>query len=321
VRALVAALAIVGSTACTIDLGSLTRVQPLTETVVFGDSGPKLLMIELEGLLSESASRNPFGPRMPSIVAHVQEALDRAKEDGDVAGLLLQIRSPGGTAAGSETLLHLIQEWKAETGLPVVAHMQGMATSGGYYVAMAADHVVAHPTTVTGSIGVVFAGLNFSGLMDKVGIQNQTFTSGPYKDTGSPFRSMREDERAEIQGVIDDLHARFEEVVDAGRPGLDAEEVARLADGRIFTAPRALEAGLIDQVGYLDDSVRALEERAGLERSRVVVYHRPSEYRDNLYTRSRQPALSLDVDVIDLGQVFLPPGFYYVWPPAVSAPQ
>jgi protease-4 len=276
-------------------------------------------MLELDGLLSESASRSPFGPRLPSVVGYVQEALDRAADEDDVVGLLLRIRSPGGTAAASETLLHAVQEWKAETGRPVVAHMQGIAASGGYYVSMAADHVVAHPTTITGSIGVMFAGLNFSGLMEKVGVANQTFTSGAYKDTGSPFRTMREDERLEIQRVIDDLHGRFRQVVDAGRPGLDAEAVARLADGRIYTAPQALEAGLIDQVGYLDDSVGALEERAGIGRSRVIVYHRPSEYRENLYTRSGYPALSLDLDVIDLDRILLPAGFYYVWPPALSA--
>jgi protease-4 len=317
-----AALAVlVGTTACLIDFGSLTRVQPLQETVVYGEEGPKILMLELDGLLTESPERSPFGDR-PSVVADTQEMLDRSADEGDVVALLLRIRSPGGTVAASETLYHAILKWKQETGRPVVAHMQGLATSGGYYVAMSADHVVAHPTTITGSIGVVMMGLNLSGLMKKLGVENQTFTSGEFKDTGSPLRAMRPDERAQVQGVVDDLQARFLEVVDAGRPGLEAEEVGVLADGRIYTARQALETGLIDEIGFLEESVAATEMRAGIDRSRVVTYHRPNEYQNNLYSRSGLPPVQVvDVDLVDLAHWLVPAGFYYVWPPALGGPQ
>lgn len=311
----------VGLTGCIIDLGSLTTVQPLTETVVYGESGPKILMLEFEGLLTESPGRSPFGDR-PSLVAHTQEVLDRAAEEDDIAALLLKIRSPGGTVSASEALHHMILEWKKETGKPVIAHMQGLAASGGYYISMTADHVVAEPTTITGSIGVVMVGLNVAGLMEKLGIQNQTFASGDFKDTGSPFRAMREDERALMQGVIDDLQTRFLEVVEAGRPSLEASEVHRLADGRIYTARQALDLGLIDQIGFIGETVEAAEQRAGIEESRVITYHRPNQYQNNLYSRGDLPPIQVvDVDLIDLANGLLPPGFYFIWPPALGGLQ
>jgi protease-4 len=278
-------------------------------------------MLELEGLLTENPGRSPFGER-PSVVAETQEILERAAEEDDVAALLVKIRSPGGTVTASETLYHLIVEWKKETGKPVVAHMQGMAASGGYYVAMATDHVVAHPATITGSIGVVMVGLNFAGLLEKLGIQNQTFASGDFKDTGSPLRPMRDDEREQMQGVVDDLNARFLEVVEVGRPSLDASRVEVLADGRIYTARQALDFGLIDQVGFLEETIEVVEKRAGIEESRVVTYHRPNEYVNNLYSRGDLPPIQVvDVDLVDLVSRLLPPGFYFIWPPALGAPQ
>ena len=319
--AVVLGLALVlGTSGCVFDLGSFTRTEPLEEKLVRGEDGPKLAMIELEGLLSESVDRTPFGLSRPSVVARVRESLDIARDDDDVSGLLLRIRSPGGTVSASEVLYHELLRFKAETGRPVVAYLQGLATSGGYYAAMAADEIIAHPTAVTGSIGVVMAGVNLSGLMERFGVEDQTFTSGAYKDSGSPLRPMRPDERAQLQSVIDDLHARFREVVGAGRPDVAAAELDALADGRILTARQALAAGLIDRVGHLDDAVAALEARASLESSRLIIYHRPGEYRENVYSRAGAPPVQVvDVDVLSFAQKRLEPGFYYLWPGALGA--
>lgn len=308
-----------GLMACTIDLGSLTRVPPLEESTVLGESGPKIVLLELDGLLTEARSGGVLGAPKPSIVARAREVLDRAAEDDGVAAILLRINSPGGTVSASETLHHEILKWKEETGKTVVAHFQGLAASGGYYIAMTADHIVAHPTTVTGSIGVIMLGLNMTELMEKIGIADQTLVSGEYKDSGSMFRPMREDERLALQSVIDDLYGRFREIVTAGRPALQSTDLDRVANGRIFSASQALENGLIDEIGYLDDAVEAAEERAGIHESRVVTYHLPSEYRDNLYTRrdwgtSLPPIQIVDVNLLDLPRLRLEPGFYYLWP-------
>jgi len=306
---------------CVFDLGSLTRVQPLEETRIRGQKGPKLVLIEVEGVISDAEARRPFGPVRPSLVARSREALDRAGKDDDVAGLLLRIRSPGGTVAASETLYHEIQRWKQENQKPVIAYMQGLATSGGYYVAMAGDRVIAHPTSVTGSIGVIMTGVNLSGLMERFGIANQSFKSGPFKDAGSPLRPMRPEERAQLQSVIDDLQARFIEVVAQGRPGLGRAAIQGLADGRIFSANQALKAGLVDQVGHLEEAIEVAEKLAGIRESRVVMYHRPGEYRDNIYSRSSTPPIqAVDIDVLSLVHDRLPPGFYYLWPLAAQGP-
>ena len=204
-----APLVILCLAACTIDLGSLTRVEPLVESRVRGDSGPKLVMLEIEGVITDFERRSRLGSTRPSPVARARQALELAAEDDDVAGLVLRIQSPGGTVAASETLYHELMMWKQETNLPVVAYMQGIATSGGYYVAMAADRVIAHPATVTGSIGVIVTGLNVSALMERFGIEDQTLKSGEFKDAGSPLRPMRAEERAQLQSVLDDFHGRM----------------------------------------------------------------------------------------------------------------
>jgi len=206
-------------------------------------------------------------------------------------GLLLRIRSPEGTISASEIIYHEIQSWKRERGRPVVAYFHGLAASGGYYVAMPADKIVASPASVTGSIGVIMTSINLSGLMEHFGTEDQTFTSGPYKDSPSLLRPMKPEERRHLQDVINRLHGRFEAVVREGRAEI-AEQVAGLADGRIFTADEALELGLVDAVGHLETAIERLEGRAGIPESRLVSYRRVGEYRSGSYVGRRRPRSS-----------------------------
>jgi protease-4 len=297
----------------------------LVETVVRGESGPKILIIDIDGLISGADTEGSFLDRDEySMVARVREMLDRARDDDDVAALLLRIDSPGGTATASEQIYTEIMRFRKERNVPVVAQLLGTAASGGYYVAMAADTVQAHPTTVTGSIGVIFLSVNFSGLMEKVGIEDQTITAGIYKDEGSPLRRMTKPEREQIQSVVDDLYARFCEIVERGRPKLTSEQVTALANGRIFSAPQALENGLVDRIGNLEDAVVLLEGRLGVQKSRVVSYHRPREIRRNLYTRTNiAPPMTMEgsdlaLDVWGLQtieRILGRPGFEYLWWP------
>jgi len=303
---------------CVLNFGPFRGPEPLREKRVLGDSGPKIAMIEVSGLISQGERSSPLGIRRPSLVARTREALDRAAEDDGVAAVLLRVNSPGGTVAASETLHHEVLLWKEKTGRPVVAYFDGIAASGGYYVAMASDEVIAHPTAITGSIGVIMSGINLSGLLERFGIEDQSFTSGLFKDSGSPLRKMRPDERTHFEGIVDDLHERFREVVVNGRPGLDAARVDELADGRIFTARQAAELGLVDRIGHLDQAVEALEQRLGVDESRLIVYQRPGEYRDNVYTRSGGGTVQLvDIDLLPFEPNALEPGFYYLWPPAL----
>ena len=291
------------------------RTKPLVETVVYGESGPKILLLEIEGTISEVPESDAFfGLRRESMLAGIREQLDKAREDREIRALLLRVNSPGGTVTASDILYTELLRFKQERSLPVVAQLMGVAASGGYYVSMAADRVVAHPTTVTGSIGVIFVGVNLSGLMEKLGIRDQTLVTGPYKDAGSPLRPMRPAERQQLQSVLDDMLVRFEQVVEAGRPELDAAQVHGLADGRVFSAPQALEQGLVDTLGSLEDGIAEAERLAGLSESRVVTYHRQREWVQNYYAR---PVVPPRVTLRLEPPLPLPegPGFLYLWAP------
>ena len=161
---------------------------PLGESVIRGEGGPKILLLDIDGVIGEESPANPFlGGQELSMIARVREVLDRARNDQEVRALLLRIDSPGGTVTGSEQIYTEILRFKRERGVPVIAQLLGTAASGGYYVAMAADEVQAHSTTVTGSIGVIFSSVNVAGLMDKIGIEDQTITAGRFKGAGRPF--------------------------------------------------------------------------------------------------------------------------------------
>jgi len=288
----------------------------LRETVVDGERGPKIALIDIEGLLLEVAKPTPLGLRQEeSPVARVRAQLDKAAKDRAVKAVILRIHSPGGTATASEIIYGEIQRFKAKKSVPVVAQLVGIATSGAYYAAMAADSVYANPTTVTGSIGVIFVSVNVSGLMEKLGLADQTITTGPHKDVGSPLRPMTPEDRALMQGVLNDLYRRFVQVVAVGRPQLPAARVAELADGRIYSATQAQANGLVDGIADLPSTIDEVRRRAGLEEVRVVAYHRKREWRENLYTLS--PSLeTLTVKPTQLLDLFHAPTFAYLWWPA-----
>ncbi len=324
------------ATGCiSIDLFGGGSGAPLGESVVWGSTGPKILLLDIDGVISGAqASSNFLGLGRPSMVGRVREVLDRASEDEDVRAILLRIDSPGGTATASEQIYTEIMRFKERRQVPVVAQLLTTAASGGYYIALAADTIQAHPTTVTGSIGVIFTSVNFVGLMEKLGVEDQTITAGEFKDAGSPLRRLTQAERGQIQSIVDDLQTRFKQIVAKGRPKLTAEEVAAVANGRIYSAPQALANGLVDRVGTLEEAVGLIEARLGVSSSRVVAYHRPNETRRNLYARA-MPGLPMRVlpamtgqasgavspqglATIGLGSLLRRPGFHYLWWPGLN---
>ena len=300
--------------------GCITLEVPLfggrewVEQVVYGEGDAKILMLELSGTLSTKGETGRFGiGGRESIVARVREQLERAAHDDEIKALLLRIDSPGGTVIASEILYREILRFKQQTGVPVVAQFMGMAASGGYYVAMAADEVRAYPSAVTGSIGVIMAGVNMAGLLDKIGVTNQTLTTGAFKDAGSPLRPMRSEERAQLQTILDDLFQGFLDVVDEGRPELDRAAVEKLADGRVYSARQAQGAGLVDTLGDLPEAVTATLGRAGLEQARVVIYHRGNERRENLF--SGEVPSPTPSGLLEMVQGAGRPTFLYMWAP------
>jgi protease-4 len=306
---------------CAFVNASLTQpLQPLEEKVLEGEGRPKILLIEVSGFISEKEQEGgQLSREKPSLVAQVREALQKAEKDDELAGVVVRINSPGGTVTASDIIHHELTGFRQRKKVPVYACITGVGASGGYYVAAASDRIFAHPTAVTGSIGVLLMTFNVEGLLGKVGVTEQTIKSGAKKDLLSPFRPGTPEELRLVQEIIDQLHARFVTVV-LERPGsrLTRPELEPLADGRIFTADQALAARLVDQVGYLDDALVDLKKAQGIERARVVTYLRPGSYRGSIYAGGAgesSPSISLlTVNADGLG-LHAGPEFLYLWRP------
>lgn len=292
------------------------RIQPLGEQTVEGAGAAKVLLMDLSGVISEEPlfTLGAQAPRV-SLLARVREELKKAEDDDRIRALVVRINSPGGTTTASDILYREISAFKARKKIPVVAAIMDVGASGGYYVALAADTIVAHPTTVTGSIGVVMLTMNAEGLLQKVGIAPLAIKSGAKKDMGSPFRGLSDEERAIFQGVIDDLYGRFVTLI-AKERRIPEDRVRAFADGRIYTAQRAKELGLVDRIGYLEEAVDAAKQAARLPEARVVMYHRPREYRSNIYSGTPVPE-PLQPSLLQLSSLLIGPGprFLYLWWP------
>lgn len=279
---------------------------------------PKIVMMDLSGVISAQESRGLLD-ESPSLLARIKEELTLAGDDPTVQALVLRINSPGGTVAASDVLYHEIRRFKEKKKIPVIASIMEVGASGGYYVAMAADQVVAHPSSVTGSLGVIMLTLNAQGLLEKIGVESTAITSGPRKDMGSPFRRLTDEERAIFQKVIDGFYERFLGVIKEGRPRLSAEDIRKLADGRIYSGDQAKTLGLVDGVGYLEDAVSLAKQQAGVNQARLVRYRRPGEYRPNIYALSSAVAGAgwspwAGFDLFSLVRAGTPQ-FMYLWMP------
>lgn len=290
----------------------------------------EIAVIRVDGFISESDRREGVFDYIENPVGAVSRQLGLIREDSNIKGILLVINSPGGTVTASDVIHHRIVSFKEETGIPVVALMKQVAASGGYYVASSSQYIVAYPTAIVGSIGVIVGSFNFKELMDRYGVRYVMVKSGDHKGLLSPFSPVDDEDIAIVQGIADDMLQRFIDAVAGGRKNLTREEVERLADGRIYIAGDALKSGLIDEVGYFEDAVRVLSGIAAIGIPNVVEYQRaralrgifgvsgtrllPWTLRDNplIGTRYMKDQLS-PLNERPLGRF----GIYYVWEHAV----
>jgi protease-4 len=314
--ALVLALVLAGCSVVSVDL--TPRVRPLKEETVEGSGRVKVLLVDVSGFLSDdpppALSLGSPPPRVSTLV-RFREELKKAAEDDAVKAVVLRINTPGGTVTASDIMYRELDLFRRTRPVPVIAVTMDVAASGGYYVALAADQIIAHPTTVTGSIGVILLTLNAEGLMQKIGVAPTAIKSGERKDMGSPFRTLTPEERAIFQSVIDDLHRQFVAKV-IERRKLPEQTARGLADGRIFTAEQALSHRLIDRIGYMPDAIEAAKRAAGVDDARVIVYHRPREYRATYYAQAEVETPALPGSLGTLGKLLGPgPRFMYLWWP------
>jgi protease-4 len=239
------------------------------------DATDKIAVIYLTGVISSEVDGYPSEEGM---VGYLTEQLQQAVEDDRVKAIILRINSPGGEVVASDLLYRAVVE--ARETKPVVACMDSVGASGGYYVAVGADHVIATDMTITGSIGVIMQTLTLQGLMDKIGIQAHTFKSGQYKDLLNPTREPNEAERALVQGLIMEVYEKFVGIV-ADERELEVNALkAGMADGRILSGKQALAAGLVDELGYFEDAIERAQQLGGIQTAKVIRYQMPFSLRN-----------------------------------------
>lgn len=291
----------------------------LVETELSHDSffaSDKIALIDVSGVLMNAPATQFLGEGEHP-VSLLLEKLEKARKDRHVKAVLLRINSPGGGVVASELMHEEIVHFK-ESGKPVVAVIMDLGASGGYYVACACDEIVAQPSSVVGSIGVIMQMFDLSGTLHKLGASSHAITSGAFKDAGSPFRQMRPEEHAVFQSIVDDMFDRFVAVVDAGRPHLNEDTIRKLADGRVYSATQALHLGLIDRISNMRESIDLIKERANLGPVRLVTYNRPLGYRPNYYaTTPPQGSPTVNLLNVDVRGLFegATPHFMYLWHP------
>lgn len=236
------------------------------------DAKEEILLIRIRGVIQERDEEDgmPFQQGKDMFVT-LKKDLDAARKRKAIKAVLLEINSPGGEVTASDVIYHQIKKMSEETGKPVVALIGTMGASGAYYVACAAEKIMAHPTSIIGSIGVLMQAMNVQQLAEKIGFKAVTLKSDktPMKDVLSPFKEMTVEEKAMLLEIINSIYNRFIEIVATSRK-LDQAAVIKLADGGIYNAERAKEAGLIDAIGYREDAMAEACKLAGIKSAALV---------------------------------------------------
>ncbi|QOV87812.1 signal peptide peptidase SppA [Humisphaera borealis] len=291
-----------------------------------GWGGGKIAIVEVEGMLINARGGGFLAPTENPVSKFAQQ-LEAAQRDSSVKAVVLRINSPGGTVTASDTMYELLRKFRKDTGKPIVASTQEVAASGGYYVACAADTIVVQPTSVVGSIGVIFESVTFKGTLDKIGVTATSIKSGYLKDIGSPWKLLQDDERGIMQQLVDEYFARFVAVVKQHRRVTESvagdlndykkTSYTGVYSGRVFSGAKAVELGLADQTGLLSDAIDIARKLSKSPKASAVMYSRPYGYGGSIYASSPSPPPPSGVVQLSLPEQagLLPTGFYYLWRP------
>lgn len=244
--------------ACLIITGIFFFLVSLSILIVFFQKNvsltSKLALIRIEGPILDSRK--------------IVDELKEYTKDASIKAIVLRVDSPGGAVAPSQEIYAEVK--KAMAKKKVVVSMGSIAASGGYYIACPASKIIANPGTLTGSIGVILEIPNIEGLMSKIGIKTEVIKSGRHKDMGSAFRGMKKEERQILQNVMDNVHEQFIKAVSEGRK-MKIEEVRKIADGRILTGEQAVQSGLVDELGTLDDTIKIAAKLVGINEEPQII--------------------------------------------------
>lgn len=318
------------ATGCMPEGGFLIRPVPvnekLHEAVVGGEQGflvtDKIAVIDVTGMLMNASTLGLLGMGSGENPTDVFiQKINRVQCDPNVKAVVLRVNSPGGGVTASDIMYNRLCELKAARHIPVVACIEDVGASGAYYLSCGSDVIMAHPTSVTGSIGVIVQTMSIAGTLTKIGVDTRAITSGPNKDMGSPLKPLDPKDMELLRVIVIDNYERFLGIVRKGRPklaALSAADLKNIADGRIYTANQALANGLIDEIGYVDDAVAKARKLAGVTRARTVMYHKPLGYKENIYSQSpANPAVGTQVNLVNISAAGLldlaQPQILYLW--------
>ena len=321
-------LGLMGCGPTTFVVGISPGDQKMASTVVRQSEGRtrnRVAIIDVSGMIVNarsagllSAGENP--------VSTFREQLDKAERDDRIKAIIVRLNTPGGAVTASDAMYRDVKTFGQRSGKPVVMLMMDVAASGGYYLACGGDEIIAYPSTVTGSIGVIIQTISLQPALSSIGIQTEALTSGPNKDAGSPFTTMTPGHRAVLQGIVDEMYADFRGIVRQNRPSIPEELFDEITDGRVVTGRHALEVGLVDALGDLDDAFDRAKALSGITDADLVVYHRPLEYVGSPYAAApgapaAQSPGQTQINMLQLnlggslGGLNAPSGFYYLWQP------
>jgi protease-4 len=269
----------------------------------YGEGDTKVVRIDLSGVIMRGGTDRLFG-NSPDMVQTILGQIRAAATDSEVQAILLEVDSPGGSVTPSDEIYAALKQFKAEDEERVIlVFIRDIGASGAYYAAMAGDYIMAEPTAIVGSVGVIMQTLNMKGLGEKVGLSSVTIASGKNKDMLNPFEEVDPLHLAMLQELVDGMQDRFATIVETSR-GFENRD---LLDGRVFSAPQALENNFIDGIGYWEDAVNSLTTLLDVDEVYLVRYSEPMGFFDSLMT-SRLPQ-------VPSFKTMESPRFLYQWKP------
>jgi protease-4 len=292
--------------------GGGSEGQSWQESYVSGGGDSKIAAIPISGTITGGTGGGAFstGGATPD---SLRSQLRQAGDDSDVEAVILEVDSQGGGVVPSDEMYRLVRDFKRDTDKPVVVYMGSVAASGGYYISAAADTIIANPSTITGSIGVIFNYTNYGEALDKVGVNPEPITSGEFKDLASPANELTEQERNIIESQVQDNYDRFVAAIVEGR-SLPEQKVRELGDGRTYSGEQAARNGLVDELGVLDQAAAEARKLAGINSAEVVRYEESPGLLDSLQARIA-PQEPEAVKVIQAAGIDPAPEFQYLYRP------
>ncbi len=282
---------------------------PLSQKVIKQGSGGKIAILRLEGQITEGEEPSPLSGGKSISSTRVTKILDQLADDSEVKAVVLRIDSPGGAVVASDEIYRSVIALQKKK--VVVASLGDVAASGGYYIAVGANQIVANPATITGSIGVIAQFPKLSGLYDKIGLEMRTFKSGKFKDIGSESRDLTEEEKAILNSIISTTYDQFVGVVATGRK-MDEQKVRVLADGRIYSGKQAKDLGLVDEVGDFSTAVNSASKLAKVDSPTLVEYSDQSFIQAIFESQTKRLDLTAELRQLVPTTQF---GMFYLWAP------